>query len=148
MPLGLKIFIGIMFGIAIGGFVMKLHYDMRIKQEQRFLKSIQNPEAIVIHFQEQKKILSKTESEKFIEELKKKHIGYKNTGRLSKYKVLVNLQLHEDKNYYISLTPDSDYKGVFWMVFESASGTIRIKSSWLMNFFKENNFYDHAKILE
>lgn len=129
--------------------VKSIPYFSVLKNERGYFQEIFDPDEIIVILNDKEIALDKETSIRFLKELQSDPIGYQNTSEITKIhvKLIIHKKGQDIDRFYIS--PDSYYSEKYW-VFSTrreVSEIKRIQSSWLKDFFKENGFFDHEKIL-
>jgi hypothetical protein len=96
-------------------------------------------------------VLDKKDASKFINELQSKLIDDENTHPIKNFYVKVVIKDKDIVEKLYHLGPDSNHTGKYWLLLIKNGGEATIKrfsSKWLTQFFKDNGFFDHSKILE
>lgn len=118
------------------------------QKDYNLLKSLGKIEKLIMLFEGKREEVDEYSRNRFLQEIQSNTIDfYRNTHGLDDYTINLHMRyLEQDINQFY-LKPDSKYIGFFW-VYANGKEIKRIKSLWLMNYFNENGYFDHSKILE
>lgn len=127
-----------------------INYNRHVNEERKIIQFIEEPKEIVLSFNKTEYALNDEEKLKFLKVIKQKTVIPHGSRRLRDYNVDVKIVKQNDEIYSFLIFPDSSRVKEFWIASKSDQVDVvkQVRSFWLTEYFKINNFFNHYDIVK
>lgn len=146
------IFFVLIWGVIliVNGVIGTIKYNRQVNEEREKIHLIDDPKEIIFTFQRTEYKLNDEEVLKFLEVLKQKTVIPHNSRSLRDYNVDVKIVKQSNEVYSVNVYPDSSRVREFWITSKDDQVDVvkQVRSYWLTEYFKMNNFFNHYDIVK